>query len=289
MSFLTAAAVLQNKALFDLDTQPERWQTGPPFDALDIRPGRVVLIGAPPAAGKTTLTLQLVTNILERHPNLKAMIGNVETAPATLIEKLLARFAVVPLDALMDRNLLDEERARVEAAKIDRSPILERIGFLEAPFTIQSVIEAMQSYEARLAVIDYVQRFTLDDGKDARLKLDALMNHVRVLANAGAGVILISSVARQKSSNGSSTYSGLNMASFRGSAELEFGADSAYVLHNTPEGIASLQCVKNRFGMMRDIPLRFCGPFQRFDAGDTLDGFDAAPGSAPTTTRKGAS
>jgi len=287
MSFLTAAAVLRNKAQFDLDKQPERWHVDAPFDALDIRPGRVVLIGAPPAAGKTTLTLQLVTNILERQPNLKAVIGNVETAPVTLIEKLLARFANVPLDAIMNRMLLDDERDRVEAAMIDRVPILERIGFLEAPFTIQNLIQAMQTYEARLAVIDYVQRFTLDDGKDARLKLDALMNHARILALAGAAVILISSVARQRSSNGSSTYSGLNMASFRGSAELEFGADSAYVLNNTPEGIASLQCVKNRFGTMRDIPLRFCGEFQRFDAGDALDGFDAAP--TPTTTRKGAS
>ena len=71
------------------------------------------------------------------------------------------------------------------------------------------------------------------------------------------------------------------MASFRGSAELEFGADSAYILHNSPQGVASLECVKQRFGPLRDIHLRFDGPHQRFDVGDALDGFDVAPGTPP--------
>ena len=35
------------------------------------------------------------------------------------------------------------------------------------------------------------------------------------------------------------------MASFRGSAELEFGCDSGYILDNE-DGIAALRCVKNR-------------------------------------------
>ena len=288
MSFVTAAAIARSSA-FDLDKQPERWHAGEPFESLDIRPGRVVLIGAPPAAGKTTLALQVVTNILERNPNLRAVVGNVETAPTTLLEKLLARFADVPLDAIMDRTLLDAERARVDAALETHIDLLNRLAFLESPFHLQNLIDAMKSHDARLAVVDYVQRFTADDGNDARLKLDTLMDHVRVLANAGAGVILISSVTRQKSNNGSSTYDGLGMASFRGSAELEFGADSAYILNNTSCGIASLQCVKNRFGPMRDIPLRFDGPCQRFDTGDPLDGFDAASVPAPRERRKGAS
>lgn len=288
MSFVNALDVARSPA-FNLDTQPERWQAGPSFDALDVRPGRVVLIGAPPAAGKTTFALQLMTNILERNTKLRCVVGNVETAPATLIEKLLARFAAVPLDAVMDRTMLDDERARVEAAIETHADVLRRMAFLEPPFTMSNLRDAMVTFEARLAVVDYAQRFTLDDGKDARLKLDALMSHVRILANAGAGVVLISSVGRQKSANGSSTYKGLSMASFRGSAELEFGADSAYILHNTPQGIASLECVKQRFGSLRDIPLRFDGPHQRFDAGDALDGFDTAPGSLVPASRKGAS
>jgi hypothetical protein len=36
--------------------------------------------------------------------------------------------------------------------------------------------------------------------------------------------------------------------------------------------------VKNRFGKPADVYLWFRGEYQRFDPGDPLDGFDAAPG-----------
>ena len=124
--------------------------------------------------------------------------------------------------------------------------------------------------------MDYIQRFVADDGKDSRSQLDKLMGQVRLLANIGAGVILVSSVSRQKSSSGSSNYDKLTMASLRGSAELEFGADSIYIL-NRQDRTAKLACCKQRFGNPLDIPLRFDGAYQRFDIGDPLDGFDVIP------------
>ena len=103
-----------------------------------------------------------------------------------------------------------------------------------------------------------------------------------MLANAGACVVLVSSVARQKGKNGCSTYAGLNLASFRGSSEIEFGADAAYILEADPEsGVALLKCEKDRFRPQRDIPLRFNGALQTFTAGDPLDQYDAAPEPKP--------
>ena len=277
---LSALDIARDKALWDLDSKPERWVAGAPFESLDIRPGRVLLFGAPPGAGKTTFALQLMADLLERQPPLRCVVANVETAPPQLLDKLLSRLAEVDYAALQDRVLLDEERAKVDAALRDRAGLLARIGFLCPPYSMRNLFAAMVEFDARLAVVDYVQRFTAGDKED-RAKLDALMTEVRTLADRGAAVVVISSVARQKSKNGSSTYAGLSMAAFRGSAELEFGADSAYLLHRESAGVARLECVKQRFGAMRDIPLRFRGEFQRFDAGDALDGFDAASFSAP--------
>lgn len=279
--FRTALDVARSPAL-DLDAKPERWRAGPPFDALDLRPGRVLLIGAPPAAGKTTLALQLVSAVLAACPKLRALVGNVEMPAAALVEKLLTQLTGVPLDAIQNRELLADERRRVEAAITGSAGLLERFGFLDPPFTLANLTGAMVAYEARLAVLDYAQRFTVGDD-DERQKLDALMGGVRRLAAAGAGVVLVSSVSRQKSKAGGSTYAGVNMASFRGSAELEFGADAAYLLHPGPNGTATLECVKQRYGPMRNIPLRFDGPRQTFTAGDPLDGFDTAP---PPRSRK---
>src|SRR5689334_6231494 len=104
----------------------------------------------------------------------------------------------------------------------------------------------MVDYRARLAVIDYAQRFAAGEGDD-RTNIDRLMSGVRKLATAGACVRLISSVTRQKSPNGSNTYAGLNLASFRGSAELEFGADAPYILDaDVKAGVAVLRCEKDR-------------------------------------------
>jgi replicative DNA helicase len=273
--YVTALAVARSPAL-DLDAKPERWKAGRPFDALDLRPGRVILFGAPPATGKTTLAGQVVADVLTHQPNLRAVVGNVEMSPAALVEKLLARFAGVPLDALQNRELLADERARVERARSDRAALLDRIAFLDPPFTLAHLGGAMVDFRARLAVVDYAQRFATGDGDD-RANLDRLMSAARKLAVAGACVLLVSSVARQKSSNGSNTYTGLNLASFRGSSEIEFGADAAYILDaDVKAGVAVLRCEKDRFRQPRDIPLRFDAARQTFTAGDPLDAYDTA-------------
>jgi len=273
---LSALDLLKDRTKYDLDAKPERWVAGAPFQTLDIRPGRVLLIGAPPGAGKTTAALQITTDLLARHP-LRAVVMNVETCAAVLLDKVLARLASVEFSALLDRMLTGDERRRIDAAVEEHGDVFARLRFAEGPHTVPHLFAEMRDFDARLAVVDYVQRLSAD-GKEDRAKLDHVMNQVRRLADQGAAVIVISSVARQKDRRGSSTYAGLSMAAFRGSAELEFGADSAFLLHSDPRsGVARLENVKERFGQLRDVPLRFCGAFQRFDAGDDLDGYDAAP------------
>ena len=92
----------------DLDETPERWHAGPPFDSLDIRPSRVIVIGAPPGVGKTTAVQQIVTGLLERQPELRCVVGNVETGPGPLTQRLLARFAAVPLKGIMNCEMVGE-------------------------------------------------------------------------------------------------------------------------------------------------------------------------------------
>lgn len=146
----------------------------------------------------------------------------------------------------------------------------------------------MKAFQARFAVLDYVQRFTTDSDKDSRTQLDKLMGNIRLLANqANTCIVVISSVSRQTGKTGS-TYAGTNLASFRGSAELEFGADDAYLLDADDGGTATLRCLKKRFGRKIDTPLRFNGSLQEFTLGDDLDGFDTTPLLALPDSGKGA-
>lgn len=132
--FRSALSIARDKSVYDLDAKPIRWSLPPPFDTLDVRPGRVLLFGAPPGAVKTTLTLQLVTMILETHPELRAVVGNVKTSPPVLLDKLLARLAGVDFDAVMDRTFTTDER--IDATLRERADLLERVNFLEAPSLI---------------------------------------------------------------------------------------------------------------------------------------------------------
>jgi replicative DNA helicase len=275
----TTAADVARSAAFDPDAPAQpRYDPGPPFDALDVRPGRVLLAGAPPGAGKTALMMQLAAGVLQNHPDLRAVVANVEMTPANLLAKVVARLAGIPVGHVADKTYAAGERDRVKKTVALHAGLLDRLAFLDPPFTVEHVADALDEFRATVVVIDYVQRF--GHGKDQREALDGLMSGLRRLASAGAAVLAVSSVARQKDDKGRSAYSGLGLASFRGSAELEFGADSAYIL-DAADGVAVLRCVKNRYGPTADIHLRFSREFQRYDRGDPLDGFDAAPGKPP--------
>ncbi|MDB5311278.1 MAG: dnaB [Gemmataceae bacterium] len=157
--FTTAADVATSPA-FDPDAPPPpRYNPGPPFDTLDVRPGRVVLIGAPPGAGKTALVMQLVAGVLQHHPDLRAVVGNVEMSPADLLAKVAARLAGVPVGNVTDKTYAPGEKKRVKEALALHAGLLGRLAFLDPPFTAEHLADALDDFEATVVVADYVQQF----------------------------------------------------------------------------------------------------------------------------------
>ena len=78
----------------------------------------------------------------------------------------------------------------------------------------------------------------------------------------------------------------MNLASFRGSSELEYGCDSAYLFTPGDGGTITLTCEKNRYGAVADIPTAFDPTTQTFaPAPSGLSGFDATT-PAPTRGNK---
>ena len=79
-------------------------------------------------------------------------------------------------------------------------------------------------------------------------------------------------VGRSKDARGRNSYAeGLGLASFRESSELEYGADSAFILSPDGDGVVTLKHLKDRHGECRDIPLRFDGARQSFTVGAAAD------------------
>jgi replicative DNA helicase len=143
-------------------------------------------------------------------------------------------------------------------------PIADRLAFLSGPYSIESVADAASRFQPNIIAADYIQRFTVGDGsKEPRQQLERAATILRCFCDAGAAVLVASAVARQKSQKGS-TYSGLNLASFRGSSELEYGCDSAYLFAPSEGDIVTLQCEKNRYAEPADIVTRFDRKIQSF-------------------------
>lgn len=281
----TTASDLFGSWLADVESgkKPARFALPEPFAALDVRPGRVLMFGGAPGSGKTAALMQIGTDVLRLNDATKLLVANVEMAPTLLGERIVSRLSGVPLTALADRTLTADQRGRVRTAVGALQPIAGRLAFLQPPFALEHVAAAGTAFGANLLMLDYIQRFSVGDGRqEKRDQLETAATVLRGFADAGAAVLVASAVSRQKSNHGS-TYTGLNLASFRGSSELEYGADSAYLFTPGDGGLLTLACEKNRYAAVADIVTQFDPTTQAFGPAPVgLSGFDdATPARRP--------
>jgi replicative DNA helicase len=229
----------------------------------------VALFGGAPATGKTALTMQLVLDSVRLNPELRALVCNVEVSPTVLLDRQLARLAGLQYSRVRLRQLdaVDGERAAVALDELER--ISDRLAFVRPPFNLSNIADAADAHGANLIVFDYLQRIRPPgEHGDKRGSVDALMDYMRQIADAGVAVIAVSSVGRTRDAKGRSSYSadGLNLASFKESSELEFGADDAFILSPSGgDGEVVLRHLKARHSEPHDIALRFNGSCQQFE------------------------
>jgi replicative DNA helicase len=247
---------------------------------IECGPGTVLLFGGAPGAGKTAFTMQAVVDALRLTSDIRAVVCNVEMSPAALLDRQLARLSGVDLTLIRYRKLGAEHTDRIELALNTLEPLAERLAFVRTPFNLENVAATADAFNARLLLLDYIQRIPPPgEHGDKRGALNATMNYLRQFADEDTSVIVVSAIGRTKDSKGRSSYAGeeLNLASFRESSELEFGADDAFILTTDDEQghAVTLRHLKSRHGESRNIQLTFHRRYQRF----TPDGMDLGPPS----------
>jgi replicative DNA helicase len=276
MSLKNAKFLLQ-EWLQALDTvsSPSRYVLPSPFSALDLRPGRLILIGGPPGAGKTAALLQIAVDLVRNNPNVRVLLANVEMPQQAIIERIVSRLLSIPLSRISDWKLSQSERQQIAEVIDGACEFLDRLAILGPPFTLEAVAEAGTQFQANVLILDYLQRFTMRvQARDNRERLEIMAAVLRRFCDMGACVLSAVAVARQKSKGGS-TYSGLNLASLRGSSELEYGADVVYIIQQGEQNETEMQCLKNRYGPTEDIVLLFNPTVQTFTSLPSgLAGFD---------------
>jgi replicative DNA helicase len=220
------------KAVLD-PTPPLTWSVGPVFDHVEIGPGRIVLVGGAPNAGKTALIMQWAFDALALNPALRVVVANVEMMPGRLLDRQLARLSGVPLTAIRRRQVVPDDAEKLGQAIMRISDVAPRLGFVRGPHTLDRIATAADLHTADLIVLDYLQRVDLP-GKfnGLREKTNALMSVMRNLTDGGVGILAAAALTRSRDGKGRSSYDGkhLNLASFWESSELEYGADDVFLL-----------------------------------------------------------
>lgn len=251
-------------------------ETGP-LTEIEIGPKLITLIGGAPGAGKTAFVMQSLCEALTLNPSLRVVVCNIEMPPEVLLERQLSRLSGVPLDMIRHRRIDEEHADRIDAGLNMLAAFVDRLAFVRPPFDLANVAATADAFAPLSAgggtaiVLDYVQRIAPPGtAGDRRGSVDALMNHLRSFADAGAAVVAVSAVGRQKDKSGRSSYAAeaMSLAAFKESSELEFGADSAFILSpadNEPNR-RTLRHLKARHGELSDIELAFDGTTQTFTA-----------------------
>lgn len=291
-SYQTAADVFDTwrDALFSGTAPPLYLLGSSSLGNVELGPGRVLLVGGVPGGGKTALAMQLTLDALRSATELRAIVANVEMSPSVLLDRQLSRLSGVPLTAISKRMLGAEHAERIDRGLATLESIADRLAFVGAPYGLDNIALSADAFSAELIVLDYLQRIRPPgEHADRRGSVDALMDYIRQFADAGCAVLAVSAVARSKDKRGRSSYDGdsLSLASFRESSELEYGADSAYVLVPDPDEPknVTLRCLKHRHGEPADVLLRFEGSIQCFRAVDALAAAPADRGKLTASVR----
>jgi replicative DNA helicase len=276
-------------------TPPTTWNIGAGFDHIEIGPGRIILVGGAPGAGKTALITQWTFDALALNPALRVVVANVEMSPFRLLDRQLARFSGVPLTTIRHHQIGPDDIEPIGKAVVKISQVVPRLGFVKAPYDLDRIADAADNHAADLIVLDYVQRIDSPGRFNGmRERINGLMSFMRLMTDAGVGILAAAALTRSRDSKGRSSYHGkhLSLASFRESSELEYGADDCFLLYPTEENadpaepvrLMTLNHAKSRDGETKNIVLKFHSRFQLFEDAGPWSMMAEAASASPAST-----
>ncbi len=213
---------------------PQLIQQQGALKGIEIGPGMITVIGAPPGAGKTALIMQIMFDALELDDSLRAIVANAETTFDGLLRREITRLTWLPNQGCVDSDavrfgpLTSQELERVNTAAGLLAPRLQRVAVLREPCNVLQLAK-LRDQTPGLLIVDYIQKFAPGD-RDARQGVNEVMAVLRMLAKAGWAVAGLSATKRDP--NGKHSAKELSLSSFRESGEIEYNADSAYVLQD---------------------------------------------------------
>lgn len=234
--------------------------------------GQLIVIGARPALGKTTLALNMLDAIMLSSGK-QGLFFSLEMDADQLTDRYIASLSSVPLSCIKTGSMSEEQRRRV--IEVARSVTQTRKLVIDAPDSLspQSLLmscrKAQRQGEIGAIVVDYLQLMRSPAHAQNRLQeISEISRSLKALARQmNCPVIALSQLNRELEKTGRRPRS----ADLRESGQIEQDCDMILMLHREPpaEGkppsdITELILTKHRNGETGTIPILFQGQFSRY-------------------------
>lgn len=275
----TGGAVHVSEALAEMweaqQKPPRCWPTG--FAELDdqlaggINGGELVLIGARPSAGKTSLCNSMAARLCER--GYPVAFFSLEVPKARLVEAWVSAFARVENTAVRSGVLSEDEAEQVRKARIAiyNLPLwIDDDSHLTVHDVASRARRLVRKHQIQVVFLDYIQRLADAPGhRDRRSAVAEMSRTLKALARElDIPVVVAAQLSRkvEERSNKRPMNSDLKEA-----GDLEQDADTIVLLHRPwihdkkeDRTLAVAIVSKQRNGPTGDIPMTFEGEYTRF-------------------------
>jgi replicative DNA helicase len=243
---------------------------------LGLRRGQMVVIGARPGVGKTSLCLNLATNMA--YDGVHVALFSLEMSKEEIAQRLLATRSGVSLSSIRSASMGQAEWQSIVDAIAELRDL--PIAIDDTPGTTATEIRAkarrmLHGVDRGVVIVDYIQLMSSPSKQESRATAVGEMSRgMKIMAKElGVPVIALSQLNREVEGRQGKRP---QLSDLRESGSIEQDADIVMLLDRsmTPEeaerkdrpaeGVTALIIAKNRSGPLGTVNLRFDGDTTRF-------------------------
>jgi len=190
------------------------------------------VIGGAPKSGKSTLALQLATEIAAKQ--MPVIYYDFENGRQKLYQRTLARLSRVEVEKFAAGELVGEARGRLDAARTALQGLLECFRVVNdrklTPEIMRRHIDFLRHETGRddaVVVIDSLHKLPFKDFAERRTGIDAWLRELESIRDElRVAFLVVSELNRQEDGR----YEGVpHMGLFKGSGDIEYTADNALI------------------------------------------------------------